>query len=124
MVLVHSLVRWLILLAAVGALVGYARAFGRAGFDGLAERLGSVYAAAVGVQLLIGVVLWLIEGRWSLDDVFLSVIHPLLMLLATGIASAGVARARRTRSAATGLAGVGLSLVLIVLAIPSSAWPL
>lgn len=124
MVLVHSLVRWLVLLAAVGALVGYARALGRPGFDVLAERLGSVYAAAIGVQLLIGVVLWLIGGRWGLDDVFLSVIHPLLMLLATGIASAGVARARRTRSAATGLAGVGLSLVLIVLAIPSSAWPL
>lgn len=124
MVLVHSLVRWLVLLAAVGALVGYGRALGRSGFDTLAERLGSVYAAAIGVQLLIGVVLWLIQGRWVLDDAFLAVIHPLLMLLATGIASAGVARARRTRSAVTGLIGVALSLVLVVLAIPSSAWPL
>lgn len=124
MVLVHSLVRWLVLLAALGALVGYARALGRSGFDALAERLGSIYAAVIGVQLLIGVVLWVIEGRWELDNVFLSIIHPVLMLLATGIASAGAARARRTRSAVTGLVGVGLSLALVVLAIPSSAWPL
>lgn len=123
MVLVHSVVRWLVLLAAVGALVGYGRALGRSRFDTLAERLGSVYAAAIGVQLLIGVVLWLIQARWVLDDAFLAVIHPLLMLLATGIASAGVARARRTRSAVTGLIGVALSLLLVVLAIPSSAWP-
>lgn len=124
MVLVHSLLRWLVLLAAVAALVGYGRARGRAGFDQLTERLGSVYAAVVGLQLLVGILLWVIQGRWSGDNVFLSFIHPLMMILATGVASAGVARARRTRSAMTGLVAVVASIVLIVLAVPSDAWPL
>lgn len=117
MVTVHSLVRWLVLLAAAGGLVGYGRAL-RSGVDALAERLGSLYAAVIGVQLLIGVVLWLIEGRWDLGNVFFSVIHPLIMLVATGVASAGVARARRTRSAVTGLVAVGVSLALVLVGIP------
>lgn len=97
-------------------------ALGRSGFDVLAERLGSVYAGAIGLQLLTGIVLWLIEGRWSGDNVSLSFIHPVIMIAATGVASAGVARARRGRSAVIGLVGVVVSLVLVVLAIPPDAW--
>lgn len=119
MVLLHSLVRWLVLLTAVAALAGYVRARGAAGFDQLTERLGSLFAAVIGIQLLIGVVLWLVEGRWSGDDVFLSFIHPAMMIAATGVASAGVARARRTRSATAGLVAVVASLIIVVLAIPS-----
>lgn len=124
MVLLHSVMRWLVLIAAIAALVGYARARGRSGFDALTGRLGSLYAAAIGIQLLIGVVLWVIEGRWSGGNVFLSFIHPLMMLLATGVASAGVARARRARSATAGLVAVLLSLVIVIVAIPSDAWTL
>ncbi|HEX6254850.1 MAG TPA: hypothetical protein VFZ70_03470 [Euzebyales bacterium] len=124
MVLLHSVMRWIVLLAAVGAIVGYARARGRAGFDGLTERLGSAYAAAIGIQLLIGVVLWVIQGRWSGDDVYRSFIHPALMFLATAVASAGVARARRAHSATVGLVAVILSLLVVIWAIPSGAWPL
>lgn len=124
MVLLHSLFRWLVLLAAVGAVIGYARALGRNGIDAFAERMGSVYAAAIGIQLLIGVVLWLIQARWSGDDIFLSFIHPAMMILAVGVASAGVARARRTQRAVIGLVAVIASLVLVVAAIPSDAWSL
>jgi Na+/H+-dicarboxylate symporter len=124
MVLLHSVMRWIVLLAAIGALVGYARARGRTGFDTMTERLGSAYAAAIGIQLLIGVVLWLIQGRWSGDDVFRAFIHPALMVVATGIASAGVARARRERNATIGLVAVALSLLVVIWAIPSGAWPL
>jgi hypothetical protein len=124
MVLVHSLMRWVVLLAAIAAAVGYGRARTRGVFDPLAGRLGALYAAAIGIQLLLGVVLWLTEGRWSGDDVFLSFIHPVMMLIATGIASAGVARARRNSSATTGLVAVLASLVVVILAVPSTAWPL
>ncbi|CAN5918261.1 hypothetical protein BH23ACT10_BH23ACT10_01920 [soil metagenome] len=124
MVLLHSLVRWLVLVAAVGALVGYVRARGNTGFDAFTERMGSAFAAVMGVQLLIGIVLWLIQGRWSADDVFRSFIHPAMMILATGVASAGVARARRSQNAMIGLGAVIVSLVLVVAAIPSDAWPL
>lgn len=123
MVLVHSLMRWVVLLAAVAALVGYGRARGRGGVDARAAGLGALYAAAIGIQLLLGVVLWLIQGRWSGDNVFLSFIHPAMMLVATGVASAGVARARRIGSATTGLVAVLASLVLVIVAIPSDAWP-
>lgn len=124
MVLVHSVLRWLVLLAAVAALVGYGRARGSAGFDHLTERLGSAYAGVIGLQVLIGIVLWLIQGRWNGDNVFLSFIHPLMMLAATGIASAGVARARRSHNAVVGLVTVVASLIVVVLAIPTAAWPL
>jgi vacuolar-type H+-ATPase subunit I/STV1 len=124
MVLLHSVMRWIVVLTAIGALVGYARARGRAGFDATTERLGSAYAAAIGVQLLIGIVLWLIQGRWSGDDVYRSFIHPALMFLATGIASVGVARARRERNATLGLVAVVLSLLVVIWAIPTGSWPL
>ncbi|HSJ45979.1 MAG TPA: hypothetical protein VK923_14990 [Euzebyales bacterium] len=124
MVLLHSLMRWLVLLAAIAAIVGYGRARGRNGFDALTERLGSLYAAVIGIQLLLGVVPWVLQGRWSGANVFLSFIHPVMMLLATGVASAGVARARRTRSAMTGLIAVTVSLVIVIVAIPSYAWRL
>ncbi|MBW3606059.1 MAG: hypothetical protein KY460_14395 [Actinobacteria bacterium] len=124
MVLLHSLFRWLVLLAAVGALVGYGRARGPSGFDAFTERMGSLFAVAIGVQLLIGIVVWLIQGRWGGDDVFRSFIHPAMMILATGVASAGVARARRGQQAMLGLGTVIVSLVLVVAAIPSDAWPL
>jgi hypothetical protein len=117
LVTIHSLLRWLVLLAAVGALVGYGRAL-RSGPDAVAERLGSLYAAMIGIQVLLGILLWLIEGRWDMDNVFFSAIHPVIMLLATGVASAGVARARRTASAVTGLVAVGVSLALVLLGIP------
>lgn len=47
-----------------------------------------------------------------------------MMIVATGIPSAGVARARRTRNATPGLAAVVVSLVVVVVTIPSGAWPL
>ncbi len=124
MVLLHSILRWLVLLAGVGALIGYARARGPAGFDSVAERLGAVYAGTIGVQLVVGVIVWLVQGRWSGDEVFQSFIHPLLMVAATGVASVAVARARRSRRAGVGLLGVAASIVLVLLAIPSGAWPL
>ena len=124
MVLLHSLMRWIVLLGAIAAIVGYARARGRTGFDAPTERLGSLYAAVIGIQLLLGAVLWLLQGRWSGGNVFLSFIHPIMMLLATAVASAGVARARRTQSATTGLGAVIASLLIVIVAIPSDAWRL
>lgn len=124
MVTLHSVLRWLVLLGAVGALIGYGRALARSRLDDVAERLGSVYAILLGLQFLVGLTLWLVQSRWDGDDVFRSFIHPVLMIIATGIASAGVARARRTDSAVTGLVAVLVSVVIIVLAIPSGAWPL
>jgi vacuolar-type H+-ATPase subunit I/STV1 len=119
MVELHSGLRWLVLLGAVAAGVGYGRALARKTFDDLAARLGTVYAALLGLQFVVGLVLWVLQQRWSGDNVFLSYIHPLLMILAIAVASAGIARARRARNAAVGLAAVVLSIVIVVTAIPS-----
>lgn len=118
MVELHSGVRWLLLLSAVAALVGYGRALARTTFDDVAARLGTVYSIVFGVQFLIGLVLYVTQSRWDGENVFYSYIHPLVMLLAIGVASAGVARARRTRSATTGLVAVVVSLLLVLVAIP------
>lgn len=119
MVTLHNLLRWLVLLSALAALAGYGRAVVRSRFDDLATRLGTVYAIVLGVQFLVGLLLWVVESRWDLDNFFLSVIHPVIMVLAIAVGSAGTARARRTGSAVTGLVAVIASLVLIVLAMPT-----
>lgn len=124
MVTLHSLLRWLVLLGAVAALIGYGRALARSRLDDVAARLGSLYAMLLGVQFVVGLALWLMQARWSGDDVFRSFIHPLLMLIAVGVASAGTARARRAGSAVVGLVAVLASLVVIVLAVPSGSWTL
>jgi hypothetical protein len=124
MVTLHSLLRWLVLLGAIAALVGYGRAVARSRMDDLAARLGSVYAVLLGLQFLVGVVLWLVQGRWDGDNFFLSFIHPLLMLGAVGLASAGTARARRSGNAVIGLVAVIASVVVIVIAVPSGSWTL
>ena len=124
MVTLHSLLRWLVLLGAVAALAGYGRALARSRMDGLAERLGSVYAMLLGVQFLVGVILWVTQGRWDGENVFLSFIHPVLMLGAVAIASAGAARARRGSNALIGLVAVLLSVVVIVIAVPAGSWTL
>lgn len=124
MVTLHSVLRWLVLLGAVGALIGYGRALARSRLDDVANRLGSIYTMVLGLQFLAGLVLWLLQSRWNGEDVFRSFIHPLLMIIAIGVASAGTARARRADSAVIGLVAVAASLVIIVLAIPSGAWPL
>jgi len=119
MVELHSGLRWLVLLAAIVALAGYGRATARKTFDDLTARLGTVYTALLGLQFLVGLLLWIMQSRWDGDNVFLSFIHPPLMLLAVAIANAGTARARRNRSATVGLIAVLVSLLIIVLAIPS-----
>lgn len=124
MVTLHSLLRWLVLLGGLAALVGYGRAMARSHLDDVATRLGSIYAIALGVQFLTGLVLWVVQGRWDAEDVFRSFIHPVMMLIAIGVASAGMGRARRAGSAITGFVAVLVSLVVIVLAIPSGSWTL
>ena len=124
MVTLHSLLRWLVLLGGLAAVVGYGRAMGRSHLDDVATRLGSIYAMALGVQFLTGLALWVVQGRWDAEDVFRSFIHPVVMLIAVGVASAGTGRARRAGSAITGLVAIVASLVIIVLAIPSGSWPL
>lgn len=125
----HSIFRWVVLLAAVGALVVAAMVMsGSRAWDGIADRLSLIYTIALDVQFLIGAILWASEQRWSAFDPFLSLAHPLLMFAAVAVAHIGRARSERVaddrqRGRLT-LIFFGLSLIIIIAAIPLYSWPL
>jgi drug/metabolite transporter (DMT)-like permease len=126
MVGLHNGLRWIVLVAAVVTLVAAVMHRRRGEWPQLAQSALLVYVITVTVQLVLGLVLWVTQQRWDGDEFFRSFIHPPAMIIATGIAHAGLARVRRAegaKRATTALITVGVSLVIIVLAIPRDAWP-
>jgi cytochrome bd-type quinol oxidase subunit 2 len=122
----HSGLRWLVVVAGVAAVIVPLLAI--ASPSRLLRWVRStvaLYAILVTVQVLIGVVLWISQGRWDSANVFLSWIHPVAMLVGTGLAHAGLARARRGEGAEVARAGAVfsvLSLVVITAAVPTASW--
>lgn len=122
----HSLWRWVVLLAVTVAiirtLIGWLRRGDWTDSDNL---LRVVAINALNVQVALGIVIWLIQRRWD-DGVFLGIIHPLVMLAALGIASVGSARARRATEPVVKHRTLALSLIatmfLVTAAIPSDSW--
>lgn len=118
LVMIHSLWRWLVLGAAILAIIGAAvkPTSGAKGWNG---RVGLIYTVSVDIQVLIGLILWVLSSGWALDP-FFAFVHPLFMLLALGLAHMG--RKQQKRSLDLGKPGgllplVG-SLLLILAAIP------
>ena len=95
-------------------------------WDALADRLALFFTISLDIQVLIGLVVWVTQQRWS-GDLFLGYIHPLAMLAAVALAHIGRTRADRASDSrekgrfAT-LFFVG-SFVVILLAIPLGSWP-
>ena len=126
-VTIHSYWRWIVLLVGLAAIVlAVLAASGRRPWDSLSDRLSLFFTTTMDIQLLVGVVVWVSEQRWS-GDAFLGYIHPLAMLIAVGLAHVGRVRADRQRDdrargkqAATFFI---LSFVVILLAIPIGSWP-
>lgn len=114
--MLHSHWRWIVLLAAVLALVGsvVGRSNSRAGW---ASKMGLFYTIALDLQVLFGLILYVMEGAWS-ANAFIAYVHPVVMLAALGVAHVGRGRDRRT-GAGAGLLFYLISIVLVVLAIPS-----
>ena len=129
LVTLHSVWRWAVLIAAVAALALSAMAAtGSRPWDSTADRASFFFTLAMDIQFLIGMVLWLTQGRWSGSDPFLSWGHPFLMLAAVAIAHVGRARTDRVsgdRAKGTQAAiFFGVSFLVVLLAIPFAAWPL
>lgn len=127
MVEVHSILRWVVIgaaLVAFVALVGRRRVGRWEKPPGVAE---SLYAYLLGLQALVGLWLWLTGTRWTGEDPFLSWIHPAAMIAATAVAHIGLARTKKAAAArrrSTVLLGTYLlSLVIVLLAIPTASWP-
>ena len=124
----HSVLRWVVLLIALGAIIlAVMAATGSRPWDALSDRAGMFFTIAMDVQVLIGVILWALEARWSGQDPALSWLHPLLMVGAVGLAHVGRARSDRAASAAVrgrqAALFFGLSVLLVLVAIPLNSWP-
>lgn len=124
---IHSVFRWVVLLAAVGA-IGLAIMSARGGrpWDALSDRLSLLFTITMDIQLLIGIVLWVLEQRWA-GDAVLSFLHPPAMLAAVGLAHVGRVRTDKASGAlAKGTQAAlffSLSLVVVLAAIPLYSWP-
>lgn len=71
-------------------------------------------AGLVSLQLLIGIGSYVASSTWDQDRIGVVVVHPLLMLLAVGLAHAAVARGARTEVAAESWRGAGTLLAISV----------
>jgi hypothetical protein len=125
---VHSIFRWVVLLTALAAIAfAVLAATGSRPWDRVAERLSFLFPLTMDIQAAIGLVVWVLGSRWT-GDTFLGWIHPGLMLAAVGLAHVGSVRAERAEgSKAKGKQAAiffDLSLLLVLLAIPTASWPL
>ncbi len=66
----------------------------------LETRLGAFLVTAVDVGVALGLVIWLLQGRWAGEDVLRSWRHPALMLFAALILHYGWWRVRQSPNAA------------------------
>lgn len=121
--MLHSIWRWVVVVVAAvavaKALIGW---LGRQPFGSLDDRLGMAYTITLDIQVLLGLILYILERRWSLPDPFFAYIHPLVMIIALALAHIGRRRSRtadsdeaRHRAATLFYA---ISLLLIVAAVP------
>ena len=123
----HSLWRWVVLLVMVVALVRGLIGWLRGGdWTGLDRQLTLATVSAIDIQALLGIIIWIGEGRWGGDSVFLSFIHPLIMIVALAVAHIGSARLRRESEPVAKHRWLALSLIvvffLVTAAIPSYSW--
>jgi hypothetical protein len=123
---VHSYFRWVVLLAAIAAIIfALMSAIGSRPWDGISERTGLIFSIFMDIQLLVGAVLWIVQQRWTSVG-FNSVVHPLAMIAALALVHVGRRRidaATRDRAKGTqALIFFAASLVLMLAFIPVAGW--
>jgi hypothetical protein len=126
-VTVHSYWRWVVLLVGLAAIALAVMSMnGRRPWDGLSDRLSLFFTITMDIQLLIGIVVWISEQKWS-GDVMLGYVHPLAMIAAVGLAHVGRVRADKEREDRMKGRQAALffvaSFVVILIAIPLGSWP-
>jgi heme A synthase len=122
LVTVHGIVRTLIIVAALVSLYAIVAARKAGGWTPLLGISTQIYAGLLGLQAILGIWIWVAQDRWTGDEVFLSWIHPIAMIVAIGVAHGFLGRARREadpqRKNRLALVAVAGSLVILVFAIP------
>ncbi|MBN1373325.1 MAG: hypothetical protein JW987_15420 [Anaerolineaceae bacterium] len=134
---VHSIVRWLVVIAVVAAVVrAFSGWFGKKAFTALDNKIGLAFTSLMDLQLLIGLILYVISpilqtafqdfgGAMSNTQLrFFAVEHILMMVIAVVLAHVGRALSKKAstdllkhRRAAIWF---GLALLVMLLSIP---WP-
>jgi hypothetical protein len=119
---VHTFWAYAVLIAGVIGLVGALGAwFGSLPPRETARRAGLIYVIAIDIQLLLGIVFWLVGGSVLFTSPGLRFEHPTTMVLAVVAAHAGQVLARRAKtpkaSARIVAIAVAVSLVLVVLGV-------
>lgn len=121
-VTLHVIVRWLILASALIAVALILLARRRDWWNRTTFFWAQAYAWLMGLQSIIGVLLWLSERRWEGGNAFLSFIHPAVMLVAVGIAHGGLSHAYRQSDPRTinrqALWVIVLTFVIVLVTIP------
>ena len=96
LLMAHSGWRWLVILAGLVFLVrmlwGW---FGKDQWRPLDQRLGLILTIVVDIQVLLGIILWIIQQRWTGANPLASFEHPFTMLLGVAIMHVGWSRAKK-----------------------------
>ena len=125
LVTIHSIWRWLVLVALVVALVyGFTRPSGAAPLERSTAQPFTFALIMLDIQVLIGFVLWIAARGWELD-VFRAWIHPVGMLIALAVGHAMVGRAKKSKGTSayrTAAFGILATLVIVAGTIPQDAW--
>jgi hypothetical protein len=122
LVSIHSLLRWVVLAAALVALVVAALAWlGSATTDRQGRLATLVFVVAIDVQVVLGILIYLIGNFWQYPNAQIKIEHPVMMLLALAVSHLAAARARRSSGLAAArlrTISIAVSLLLILLGIP------
>jgi hypothetical protein len=135
LLLLHSVLRWFVLLAGVGALIGcFVGLKGKRPFAPLGRVLGVIYVSVLDTQVLVGILLSfaspLVRALWASPGVgmknhdlrFFAVEHTVVMLLALALAHIGAVKSRKSKDAAkaytSAITWYAISLIVILLGIP------
>ena len=125
LVTIHSIWRWLVLVALVVALVyGFSRPLGSAPLDKSTARPFTLGLIMLDVQVLIGILVWIAGRGWELEA-FRAWIHPAGMLIALGVGHGLVGRATKSGEAGgyrAAALGILVTLVIVAATIPQDAW--
>src|SRR5689334_16749104 len=91
---IHSLLRWVVLAAALVALIVAALAwFGSATTDRQGRLATLVFVIALDVQVVIGILIYGVGNFWQYPNAQIRIEHPVMMLLALAVSHLAAARA-------------------------------
>lgn len=116
--MIHSLVRWLIILVGVVALVKFAIGLAQKSAFGKMDRgLSSGFSGLMDLQVLLGLLYFLITGFGSVGFPAFRIEHAITMFIATGVSHTPSMFKRATNKYAVALGAVIGTLILIYIGV-------